>query len=84
MVTNPVYPSGEIRIMRGFHLAVPRRLLRGLMIGSMCAVVGCGEGGGSSGNADPKRGEEMKQRKLDSMKEIVEKKQGKQGARGSP
>jgi hypothetical protein len=73
----------ETPIMRSFHLALadPRRLLLGLMIGCICAAVGCGEGGGSAGNAASKKGEEIKQRKLDSMKEIMQK---KLGAKRSP
>jgi hypothetical protein len=38
-------------------------------------------GGGSSSPVDSKKAEEIKQRKLDSMKEILQK---KQGARRSP
>jgi hypothetical protein len=56
-------------------------VLLGLTVGLLSSAVGCGQGGGSAGNADPKRGEDMKQKKLDSMKEIMQK---KQGARRSP
>jgi hypothetical protein len=46
------------------------------MIGCFVVAVGCGVGGGgSSGSTDPKKAEEIKQRKIDSMKEIMQKKQ---------
>jgi hypothetical protein len=58
-----------------------RGVLRGLVAGLFGAAAGCGEGGGSSGSADSKRAEEIKQKKLDSMKEIMQK---KKGGKGSP
>ncbi len=58
------------------HLVGRRSLLRGLAVGLLGASAGCGEGGGSAGKIDSKKGEEAKQRKLDSMKEIMQKKQG--------
>jgi len=63
------------------HLVTRRAVLWGLAVGWLGAAAGCGEGGGSSSPVDPKRAEEIKQRKLDSMKEIMQK---KQGARRSP
>ena len=66
--------------MRHWHRVGCRGVLLGLIVGLLGAV-GCGQGGGSAGSADPKRGEDMKQKKLDSMKEIMQK---KQGARRSP
>ena len=61
--------------MRGLRLTDLRRLFLGLMIGCFVVAVGCGVGGGSSGGTDPKKAEEIKQRKIDSMKEIMQKKQ---------
>jgi hypothetical protein len=58
------------------HLIGRRSVLRGLAVGWLGAAAGCGEGGGSPSQVDPKKAEEIKQRKLDSMKEIVRKKQG--------
>jgi hypothetical protein len=60
--------------MRLALLADRRRLRLGLFLGFVLLSAGCGAGGGSSGGTDPKRGEEIKQKKLDSMKEIMQKK----------
>jgi hypothetical protein len=68
-------------IMSDGHLVGRRGVLRGLALGLLGAATGCSEGGGSSSPVDSKKAEEIKQRKLDSMKEILQK---KQGARRSP
>jgi hypothetical protein len=60
--------------MRLALLADRQRLRLGLVLGCVLLSAGCGAGGGSSRSTDPKRGEEIKQRKLDSMKEIMQKK----------
>jgi hypothetical protein len=59
-------------MMSDAYLVGRRSVLLGLAVG----LLGCGPGGGSAGQGDPKRAEEIKQRKLDSMKEIMQKKQG--------
>jgi hypothetical protein len=51
-----------------------RRLFLGLFLGCVLSSAGCGGVVSSGGASDPKRGEEIKQRKLDSMKEIMQKK----------
>jgi hypothetical protein len=58
------------------HLVGRRRALLGLAVGLLGAWAGCSPTGGSASSADPKRAEEIKQKKLDSMKEIMERKQG--------
>jgi len=57
------------------HIIGRRGVLLGLAAGLLGAS-GCGTGGRSGGNVDPKRADEIKQKKLDSMKEIMQKKQG--------
>jgi hypothetical protein len=49
-------------------------VLLGLAVGLLGSAAGCGEGG-SAGSAASKKGDDMKQKKLDSMKEIMQKKQ---------
>jgi hypothetical protein len=56
------------------QLADRRRWPVGIVLGCVLLLAGCGAGGGSSGPSDPQKGEEIKQRKLDSMKEIMQKK----------
>jgi hypothetical protein len=61
-------------IMSVEHLVGRRRVLLALAIGMLGAATGCGEGGGSAGDAT--KGEDYKQKKLDSMKDFKQKKQG--------
>jgi hypothetical protein len=67
--------------MRAVQFAHRRRFLLGLLVGCALSLAGCGSGGGSGGSPDPKKGEEMKQKKLDSMKEIMQKKLAGKGSR---
>jgi hypothetical protein len=59
------------------HVVGRRSVLRGLAVGLLGASAGCGEGGSRpASDTEKKRGEEVKQRKLDSMKEKTQKQQG--------
>jgi hypothetical protein len=63
------------------HLVGRRGVALVLAVSMLGAAASCSEGGGSGGKADPQRAEQYKQRKLDSMKEIMKK---NEGAKRSP
>jgi hypothetical protein len=76
-----VDPIEELPIMGAFHLADPRRFLLGLMIGCLCAAVGCGLGGGSQGPVTPEKAEQIRKVTSEYMKDM-RKARGLAGARG--
>jgi hypothetical protein len=83
MVVTPVVPIEEIPIMGGFHLANRRRLLLELLIGCLCAAVGCGPGGGSQGPVTPEKAEQIRKVTSDYMKN-TRKAREQAGGRGGP
>jgi hypothetical protein len=81
VLLSPVDHRGEIAIMRGCHFADPRRILLGVMIGCLCAAVGCGPGGGSSGPIAPEKTEQIRKVTSDYMKNM-RKAREQEGPRG--
>jgi hypothetical protein len=68
--------------MHGVGQPNSRRFLVGLIVGSLCGVVGCGPGGGSQGPLDSQKVEQHRKTTSEYMKGV--KNRGRAEARGGP